>query len=332
VQKISRAPAARVLRGWPRRAVGMPVALVALLLLRWTTCKAGIALVYHRVEPDPPDRRPQLAARHGAELFSSQLEHLRAHYDVVAASDLPRAVEQRRRGQPFPAAITFDDDLRSHVDVALPILHSLGLKAAFFLCDGSPRIGSGFWWERLQAAFEAGIPLTRFVANATDLHSTAMEIQGMSPAERQRVATELRRQVPSRPAWAGMQPGDVRRLADEGHEIGFHTRRHDSLPGLDDGQLREALVEGREQLADAAGTSIESISYPHGAADDRVATAARAEGYLAGFTTSGAALTPARDPLLIGRREPSFESLGHFAVQLVRMLWASRRAGGAAVG
>jgi peptidoglycan/xylan/chitin deacetylase (PgdA/CDA1 family) len=332
VRKMSLTLAARVLRGWPRRAIGLPVALVALLLLRWTPCKAGIVLVYHRVEPGPGNHRRQLAACHGAELFSSQLKHLRAHYDVVAASDLARAVERRRRGQPFPAAITFDDDLRSHVDVAMPILHSLGLQAAFFLCDCSPRSGSGFWWERLQAASEAGIPLTRFVPNATHLHSTAMEIQGMSPAQRQRVATELRRQVPSRPAWAGVQPGDVRRLADEGHEIGFHTRRHDSLPALDDGQLREALVEGREQLADAAGTSIASVSYPHGAADDRVAVAARAAGYLAGFTTSGAAFTPACDPLLIGRREPSFESLGHFAVQLVRMLWVSRGSAGAAVG
>ena len=76
----------------------------------------------------------------------------------------------------------------------------------------------------------------------------------------------------------------------------------------------------------AACRRIDLIAYPHGAADARVAVAAREAGYRAGFIGSGVALRRRTDPLLQPRVGPSPRSLGHFALSLARALWARRHA------
>ena len=109
-------------------------------------------------------------------------------------------------------------------------------------------------------------------------------------------------------------------LADAGLEVGFHTLRHERLPALGDAALEAALSDGREALGRAAGTEIATISYPHGKADARVAAAARAAGYEAGFTGVPAAVTPASDPLLLPRVDVLNTTLEDFARQLVGAL------------
>ena len=56
-------------------------------------------------------------------------------------------------------AITFDDDLRSHVDFAAPLLARVGATATFFLSGSSLDDPNRFWWERLQEAFDRGLDL-----------------------------------------------------------------------------------------------------------------------------------------------------------------------------
>lgn len=322
----------RVWRGWLPRLAGVPAAHLAQLLLRWTRRRAGVALVYHRVEESAGVAEHHLAACHGLRLFKAQLQHVSSCYRVVPAGDLARAVRERRRGQRFPVAITFDDDLRSHVEVASPILRARDVRGTFFLCGASLKQPFSFWWERLQAAFEAGVPMGRFVPGVEErrrggevrdrraLHSTAAAIESMAPPDRDRVAALLEREIPEPPSWAGLGADDVRALSRGRHEIGFHTRRHDSLPPLERGPLRDALQEGKRELAEAACAPVASIAYPHGKADEHVAAAAKDAGYAAGFTTSGAAVTPRTDPHLLGRLEPSFISRGHLALQIARAL------------
>ncbi len=110
------------------------------------------------------------------------------------------------------------------------------------------------------------------------------------------------------------------RLAQAGHEIGFHTRAHDYLPNLEPADLARAMVEGRDELEAAAGTEIRSIAYPHGGADTRVADAARSAGFQVGYTTEATAIGSAANPMLAGRIEPSFASVGALASELSRGL------------
>ena len=72
-------------------------------------------------------------------------------------------------------------------------------------------------------------------------------------------------------------------LNDAGWEIGSHTLTHPKLPETDDETLARELTDSRAAIVQRFGRC-ETIAYPYGLADDRVAAAARKAGYANGLT------------------------------------------------
>jgi peptidoglycan/xylan/chitin deacetylase (PgdA/CDA1 family) len=291
--------------------------------------------MYHSVGDPQGNPERELVAPHGTPLFEDQIRFLERRYRVVAAVDLLEATRRRRRGQRFPVAVTFDDDLGCHASVALPALRRVGITATFFLSGASLSEPYSFWWERLQRAFDRGLedisglvggspaPDNRFPPGT--IHEVGLRIEEMAPSARDAASERLLEQLGPDPADAGMRAADVRVLTDAGMTIGWHTQRHDRLPALDDEALATAMTLGREEIETLAGYRLTSIGYPHGRADERVAAAARAAGLTTGFTVAGEPVAPDSDPLLLGRIAPTYRSLGHFALQLVLELLATPR-------
>src|SRR5689334_13539494 len=95
---------------------------VLALGLRWrarlSARPVGVAIVYHGLAERAGDPARELSAPHGRAQFRAQLAHLAAHYRPVAPSELRAAAGRRRRGARIPVAVTLDDDLRSHVEIA----------------------------------------------------------------------------------------------------------------------------------------------------------------------------------------------------------------------
>jgi peptidoglycan/xylan/chitin deacetylase (PgdA/CDA1 family) len=289
--------------------------------LRLTSLRAGVALVYHEIGDSPRNEADEVVPLVAPEVFRQQLGHLRTRYRVVPAGELRRAILERRRGERFPVAITFDDDLRSHVDVAMPALAEAGMPATFFLTGASLGGAATFWWERLQRAIDEGVPLE---AGNGDPTRALAEIEAMPAVERAAYSQALLDRLGGELPESGLRSGDVAALAEAGHEIGFHTLRHEPLAGLDAARLATAMSDGRDELA-AAGGALRAIAYPHGDADARVAAAARAAGFASGFTTEGAAVDIDTDPLLMGRLYPSRASLASFADQLSSAIGRAER-------
>jgi len=313
-------------RGLPRFAL----ALVIRWLGRLSAARAGAVLVYHRVGGAAGDPELQIDPGVPARELGRQLRHLRRHYRVVPAAEILQMTSERQRGHRFPVAITFDDDLSSHVREALPTLEREGLTATFFLCGTSLREPHTFWWEDLQRAIDErlvrpdGLPgvAEDDVRAALDrspraIRRVASSIERLEPTRREEAASTLRRAVGPPPTDAGLRSSDVRALAEAGCHVGFHTLGHDALPPLSDSDLAHALREGREALAAAVGRPLGVIGYPHGKADARVAEAAHAAGFAAGFTTSEGLVGPDTDAHLIPRIVPA-ASAGAFALQLAR--------------
>lgn len=90
---------------------------------------------------------------------------------------------------------------------------------------------------------------------------------------------------PDVPDWPIMTADEVRRLAEAGIEVGSHGWAHADLLTVDD--LTEELERSRERLQELTGQPVDTIAYPYGRADERVADAAAAAGYRAGGMTSG---------------------------------------------
>jgi peptidoglycan/xylan/chitin deacetylase (PgdA/CDA1 family) len=76
-----------------------------------------------------------------------------------------------------------------------------------------------------------------------------------------------------------LSSGQLRAMADQGHEIGGHTCLHPALPGLDDATLWREVAECRQWLIEASGQPVDFFAYPYGEYDQRVIDTVRAAGY-----------------------------------------------------
>jgi peptidoglycan/xylan/chitin deacetylase (PgdA/CDA1 family) len=316
--------------------LGAPIACLLLYPLRLSRRRIGVAVMYHGLAERAGDPARELVPAHAIGVFEAQLRHLRAHFRLVPASELLAAARERRRGKRFPVAVTFDDDLPSHARAAMPTLRRFGAPATFFVCGASLERPHRFWWQVVQAAFDGGEGRTvrrlveercgRLPGDDTvpPIRRLAAAIEGLPPADREAVIEQLEPLAGPPPGETGMPATDVRVLAENGFEIGFHSLRHDRLTSLDEDDLSGALRDGLERLEATLATRPALISYPHGRADARVAAAAREAGFRSGFTSRPEVVTSDSDPLLLGRVEPSFRSKGHLALQLAACLLRSR--------
>ncbi|MBA2462959.1 MAG: polysaccharide deacetylase family protein [Actinobacteria bacterium] len=243
-------------------------------------------------------------------------------------AQLRQAITVRRRGQPFPVSVTFDDDLASHVLVALPVLRRLELPACFFVSGASGGGRRPFWWERLdhalrQVGFSAVAALAASVCSELGRSTTplglAEAVEAMDAERRRRLDRALER-LGGPSAVDTLRGQDVRAIVEGGFDVGFHTRSHPSLPDLADASMVAALTDGREELAALVGAEITTLAYPFGRADARVALAARAAGYQLAFTTEPRPIATSSDPMLLGRLEAPSDSAGRLALRLLRTL------------
>jgi peptidoglycan/xylan/chitin deacetylase (PgdA/CDA1 family) len=310
--------------------LGRPIAHLLVAAARSSARRAAVALVYHRVGEHAGDPRSELVPALGADLFAAQVRHLAFSHRLVVASELLAATRDRRRGERFPVAITFDDDLSSHVDAAAPILSAAGATATFFVSGASLHGPHRFWWERLQVAFDDDLDLSSLgldpVPCKRTIHDAGRQIQSLPPRSREALESRLIELVGPDPPESGLRADALRRLAAFGVEIGFHTRRHHVLPALDDAELAEAMRDGRSELEDVVGP-LRTISYPHGLADVRVAAAARASDFETGFTGVPVAVLEGSDPLLLGRLGPSYASVGELAFDVAWNLFRAAFSG-----
>jgi peptidoglycan/xylan/chitin deacetylase (PgdA/CDA1 family) len=274
---------------------------------------AGVALVYHRVAPEAGDPDRELLPAIGTADFARQVAILARLYTFTTASQLPELARRRRRGQRLPVAITFDDDDHGHLQHAAPALREHGATATFFLCGGSLDAARSYWWADLQRLVDRGAALPEPLP-AGDIHGAAQVIEDMTATEREATGARLRSALADA-ATERFDRDAVARLASE-FEIGFHTRDHHPLDTLDDDELRRALRDGRSALQQATGQPCATIAYPHGRTDRRTSAAVADAGFTAGYTTDGVPLTPASDPMLIGRFEPRSRSSARFALRM----------------
>lgn len=120
---------------------------------------------------------------------------------------------------------------------------------------------------------ELGYPATVFVVTSFAESGELLGWPGIEQWSGGPYAEELRPL-----SWAELEG-----LRDAGWEIGSHTVTHPRLPELDDTALAAELEGSHAAIAGRLGTC-DTIAYPYGLADDRVAAAARRAGYASGLT------------------------------------------------
>jgi peptidoglycan/xylan/chitin deacetylase (PgdA/CDA1 family) len=289
--------------------------------------------MYHEVAPVPGDPRHDIVPPLESGVFEAQLEYLRRGYDIVRLQDLRERAHARRPGDRIPVALTFDDDLSSHVTIAAPLLADKGLPATFFLTGRSVDGPRPFWWQDLQTIARLGRDalqrLRTKLAERWDwallggnVHDLAHTVEAMAPDQRDAVAGIISEHVAELGVADQQDPGlranAIRGLAARGFEIGFHTRQHYALTTLEGAGLHHAMREGMDLLEDLAGARPIAIAYPHCRADLRVAQAAAEAGLELGVVCSQGPVLPEQHPLLLDRLNAWSPSLAVFSLQLAR--------------
>ena len=291
-----------------------------------------LVLVYHRVgDPLPPEC--EIVPSVPVDVFRRQIQALGEVADLVSLDRLVDEAETRtpaaRVHRPM-VAVTFDDDLPSHAQQALPVLREHRVPATFFLSGRSLHGLGAYWFQQLEALLLAHGP----VRTAALLQAAAMTTRDLvrECEGNARVCRRVSELAASLPAPAVLGSDGISALAAGGMTIGFHTVDHEVLPLLDDPGLRHAVSNGRAELAAATGASVRYFAYPHGRTDGRSAAAVRDAGFRAAFTGVPSPSRAGADAFRIGRWEPGPIAVDELLVKLaVRMHRTARpRRGGPA--
>ncbi len=136
-------------------------------------------------------------------------------------------------------AVTFDDAHLSVLELAYPILTSLGVPGTVFVVTDYADDGRLLRWARSREWREAAYD---------------PELRGMT--------------------WS-----HLRQLADAGWEVGSHTKTHPRLTQLADDDLERELRESREACERALRRRCSSLAYPFGNTDARVVRMTAQAGY-----------------------------------------------------
>src|SRR5262245_14644771 len=217
-----------------------------------------LVLVYHRLGP-PLSAGCEIIPSVPVELFRAQLQTLGDVVEFVTIDEIV-ADDARRSGRRPAVAITFDDDLPSHVEHALPVLRDLDLPAAFFL-SGRALHGEGpYWFQYLEALLSArGAAATAASLGLPQSGAESLTMTCAQSAGLRRRVCELADDLPKPEV---LEREAMSALGAAGMTIGFHTIEHDIMPGLDDAALGSAVDKGRDELANATGAKVRHFAYP----------------------------------------------------------------------
>ena len=257
---------------------------------RWATC-------------DPDYTLPR-------DVFAQVLGFVRRHYNVVSVDEVLAARAGKARLPPRALLLTFDDGWADNVDHALPELQRAGLPGLMFVVADAVGRRQPFWQEQLIAAWRRGVlPIADLASalGAADGAGGAIQMptgEGELAGLRKLIARieDLPRDERARllaPFAAAMDDGlrhmvdapELDRLRAGGVALGLHGKTHVPMTRAEDleaelGGARASLAASlRDESGADGGNLAQTMSFPHGAFDMKIADRAHQAGYELLFTS-----------------------------------------------
>lgn len=270
------------------------------------------------------------------EAFRAVLAELVRVHQFVSLPEIMKAV---RHGGVLPeraCLLTFDDGLRCHFDVVLPIIDELDIPAAFFVATAPLEHGKALTVHRAHFAranlgdHEILTLLAKwYEQGGLQVHPDAIgeeKVRQCYPYDDKDgarvkylfnyvVAPEVAEGLLDRLfAQMGMRedifvdqyymtPAMIQELAQR-DMVGSHTARHINLAALSSEEVKNELQESKVVLERIGGRPVQAISYPFGntqAVNRTIGELAGATGYTVGWTMERARNYSIGDPLLFAR-------------------------------
>jgi len=287
--------------------------------------------IYHRVLPGSD---PILHDEIDAAAFEKHMALLAAEFNVLP---LGEACARLARGAlPARAAcITFDDGYADNEQTALPILKHFGLPATFFISTGFS--DGGIMFNDCVIEVVRCAPAGTYYLSSLGLGSYSL---GDSTGRRAAIDV-LIRQIKYRPVrernalveqlavamCSGfpnnlmMRAAQIKRLYDEGMEIGGHTVNHPILALLSEKEARAEIGDGKRRLEEITGGPVTLFAYPNGKPGQdygpRDVDLVRQAGFTAAVSTMGGVARRGSDPFQLPRFSPWDRSPRRLAARLL---------------
>jgi peptidoglycan/xylan/chitin deacetylase (PgdA/CDA1 family) len=250
--------------------------------------------------------------RRMAGAFERQLRYLARHFDVVPLGWLVGALQSSAGDLRRKVALTFDDGLRSNLQVAYPVLRKLGLPATFFVCPELVERKRWLWnheaRQRLRSMDESQRRrLAAEVAGPQEVEGFVDFMKSRDAVAREALERRVRAASPGyAPSPAESEEFDLagweelRRLDSRVVTIGSHTLTHPILPSLSLVKAESEVAGSRRMLEEKLQCTVDLFAYPNGDQNPAVHACVRRH-YRAAVTTDPAWAGPGCDPHLIPR-------------------------------
>jgi peptidoglycan/xylan/chitin deacetylase (PgdA/CDA1 family) len=233
-----------------------------------------VILLYHRARVAAD---PILPGETDASTFARHMALLSAEFNVLPLSEACRRIA-RGALPPRAACVTFDDGYADNEQIALPILKRLGLPATFFVCTAFCQGGIMFSDAVIEAVRSApagthdlsSLGLGSHVladapSRSAAIHALIGQLKYRRLPDRKALVEQLAGAMGARlPTDLMMNPAQIKRLHDEGMEIGAHTRNHPILAMLDDDEAHAEIIGGKHRLEEITGAPVTLFAYPNG--------------------------------------------------------------------
>jgi peptidoglycan/xylan/chitin deacetylase (PgdA/CDA1 family) len=279
--------------------------------------KVSFIVTYHTVRPEE------------CGLFKETAQFLAENFHVVPLGQLVETVvSATSTGKNGLVAITFDDGLRNHAEVAYPILRELGIPATFYLCPELIDRGGSIWtWEihsRLERLSKRDQQQFFEVAGVSgELQRIIDRMKKIPVDEREQIEKRIHDLTPDfqftereRDCFELMSWNDVEKLDPEFITIGSHTATHIDLPQATPDRLERELSRGKEILESRLNWKVQHFAYPNGSFNQEIIPAVR-QFYRSAVTTRPGTVRQGDNPLLLNRIHADFR-LPAFSWDLVR--------------
>lgn len=285
-------------------------------------------VMYHSVMDDPQRECQTLGGIiHSSQVFAGQMELIARKYVPVSLDDVMRAVESGNALSPRSVVVTFDDGYADNHDIAMPILHRVGIPATFYVTVDCVEKNILPWPSRLRYAFYTTKNTSWNDTNKISWplqHDAQREQAFLKACDRcaqlagqaqegfvRKVEKELESEIPRSSHRLMMTWEQVRKLAENGHLVGSHTLTHPNMAYVDEDAAKTELTNSKRRLEENLGHPVMHFSYPCPALwphwNQNTREWSRQAGYKTAVTTVGGRVMLNADLLSLNRMRPTKE-------------------------
>jgi len=241
--------------------------------------------IYHDVLPAGfPEGNPLFGMTVNVEEFAWQIHYFKKHYNPIGFQQFSDWYFRGHALPPRPVLITFDDGHANNLRFALPVLQQEQVTAVCFVLTGELGSSRQTWFEdayyRLMFSKVQSWSLRNGESWPLETRQQRTAACGrffslcrtLSEAEQKQELQSLQSQLPviqfdddMGGRFEFLSNDDVRRLSENGIEIGSHTITHPILGCLKPENARYEIADSKSALERLLGKPVRAFAYPFGA-------------------------------------------------------------------